>query len=330
MKKVFVLIVTVLLSIISTKAQDSQFSVYDASPVLLNPALTGLDRDNPLRVVAQYRNQWRSLSSSFVTSGFAVDLPLKDKWGVGGYVSNNETSRLISELNVGVSGSYDVLKEQEKHHLNAGASIGFINKRLDPEELVFDSQFDDGVFNENIESGEVLLRDSRFVPEISFGLNYRYTDPEKIYHPYIGVSAFHLTRPNESFITDEDNRLPIRFSVNGGTLLFFKERRIIVEPKGIYTRQGNATNIIFGATGEYVIDDKFRASLGTTVRLRDAVIPQIGVSYLNFTYLISYDINVSGLSEFSGNRGALEFTLIYNGGSIKEIKRIIKGTEPRT
>lgn len=327
MKKIYTSILLALLSISSAIGQDSQFSLYDASPVLLNPALTGTDKENPIRATAQYRNQWRSVSSSFVTSAFSVDLPL-ERWGVGAYLSNNETSRLISELNFVVSGSYDILKQgQNKHHLSTGVNIGFINKRLDPDELVFDSQFDERVFNENIESGETLVRESRLLPATSFGVNYKFTDPDKIYHPYLGASLFNLTRPDESFIIAEDSRLPLRYVINGGTYLYFDDRKIVLNPKAIYVGQGNSSNVMLGLTGDYTFNEEISANAGVTYRIKDAIIPQIGIHYLNFTYLISYDINVSKLRAFSNSRGALEFALVYNGSTGK-IKDLIKGVTP--
>ena len=225
-------------------AQDSQFSMFDASPVMLNPALTGIEKDNPFRSVVQYRNQWSSISSSYVTSSFALDLPI-NKWGIGASITNNETSRLINELTFVLSGSYDVLDPKGDHHLSAGANIGFINKKLDQNELVFDSQFDDRVFNENIESGETLIRYSRFLPEVSFGVNYKYTKSKEVFNPYIGAAMFHMTRPDESFISNVDSRLPMRYVIDGGTNLNFNNHKIIINPKATFITQGKATNLIF-------------------------------------------------------------------------------------
>lgn len=311
MKKIYTSILLVLISVSAVKAQDSQFSLYDASPVILNPALTGTDKET-VRAVTQYRNQWRSVSSSFVTSTFAADIPI-DRWGVGAYVSNNETARLISELNFVVSGSYDVLnQDQNKHHLSVGANVGFINKRLDPDIFIFDSQFEDNTFNTNIDSGEDLAKQSRLLPELSFGLNYKITDKDKMYHPYVGAALFHLTRPNESFVTGIDSRLPIRYMINAGTYLNLDNGKILLNPKGIYIGQGRASDFIFGLTGDYIFNDKLKANAGISYRVKDAIITQLGISYLDFTYLMAYDINVSGLSEFSNNRGAIEFSLIFN------------------
>ncbi len=51
----------ILLLTISVKAQDFHLSMYDAGPLFLNPALTGVVDAN-FRVHAQYRNQWKSVA----------------------------------------------------------------------------------------------------------------------------------------------------------------------------------------------------------------------------------------------------------------------------
>lgn len=313
MKNIFAYILLAFLSITSAFGQDSQFSQYDASPVLLNPALTGTEKDNPIRSIVQYREQWKSVSSSYVTTAFAIDIPLQ-RWGIGAYISNNETSRLLSENNFVLSGSYDVLDpKQKKHSLSAGANLGFINKRIDPSKLIFDSQFDERVFNENIESGETLLQYSRFLPELSFGVNYKFIDPKKQFHPYLGAALFHLTRPDESFISNENLRMPMRYVFNGGARLYLNDDKVIINPKATYIGQGKASNIMLGVTGEATVSEDVRLNAGISYRIKDALIPQLGIHYLNFGYILSYDINISTLSEFSSNRGALEFALIYNG-----------------
>ena len=64
----------------NANAQDIHFSQFYAAPITLNPAMTGLMNGN-YRGTAIYRDQWRSVSSPYVTIGTAFDINLfKGKW----------------------------------------------------------------------------------------------------------------------------------------------------------------------------------------------------------------------------------------------------------
>src|SRR5215469_6509866 len=70
-------------------AQDPGFSQFFASPLTLNPALTG-KFNGVVRVAGNYRNQWPAINNAFITSTIAVDAPIlvgklpeNDTWGIG-------------------------------------------------------------------------------------------------------------------------------------------------------------------------------------------------------------------------------------------------------
>ena len=48
------------------------------------------------------------------------------------------------------------------------------------------------------------------------------------------------------------------------------------------------------------------------IRNNDAIIPQVGIMFQDFSFHISYDINTSELSKASNNYGGLEFSVIYS------------------
>ena len=70
-------------------AQDPHFSQFFASPLTLNPALTGRF-DGNFRVAGNYRNQWPTINNAFTTATVSFDMPILanripeyDTWGVG-------------------------------------------------------------------------------------------------------------------------------------------------------------------------------------------------------------------------------------------------------
>src|SRR6185503_15688961 len=89
MKKIIsTLLVCVALVSVSI-AQDPNFSQFFASPLTLNPALTG-KFDGTFRVAGNYRNQWPTINNAFVTKTVSVDFGILknslaeiDQMGVG-------------------------------------------------------------------------------------------------------------------------------------------------------------------------------------------------------------------------------------------------------
>ena len=75
MKKTF-LIITLLISFyFQANAQDPHFSQFFASPLTLNPALTG-KFDGVVRVAGNYRNQWPAFNNVYTTYTASVDFAI--------------------------------------------------------------------------------------------------------------------------------------------------------------------------------------------------------------------------------------------------------------
>src|SRR3954452_25468987 len=91
-----------LFLVVTANAQDPHFSQFFASPLTLNPALTG-KFDGNLRVAGNYRNQWPTINRAFTTTTVSVDFPIMrnhiaptDTWGLGvmGYSDQSANSAL--------------------------------------------------------------------------------------------------------------------------------------------------------------------------------------------------------------------------------------------
>jgi len=72
----------------STQAQDIHWTMFDMSPLTLNPAFTGA-YEGTFRVGGIYRSQWNSFTTGFETPSVYVDAPIlmigKKSWlAVGG------------------------------------------------------------------------------------------------------------------------------------------------------------------------------------------------------------------------------------------------------
>src|ERR1035438_3928768 len=113
MKKSFSLLFLSLLFYSGVFAQDPGFSQFFASPLTLNPALTG-KFNGDLRVAGNYRNQWPSINNAFITSTVSVDgglfkknLPETDTWGVGIMAMTDKTANgILSSNYISLSTAY--------------------------------------------------------------------------------------------------------------------------------------------------------------------------------------------------------------------------------
>lgn len=296
-------------------AQDSHLSQFYASPILLSPALTGMQDKGDIRVASQFRNQWSSVTNKIATSTLAVDMPVKEKWGVGGYLMNYDAAQSYNVLNFALSGAYDIASlHQKKHKIIMGLQLGFIYKSTTNDKLVFDNQYSNGTFDTDIPNGESIPRLSTIMPDVNYGLSYINTDHAKKFQPYASISVFHLTHPKESFLKRNDSRLPLRYVFCAGEKILASEE-VILEPRLLLMRQRNATEFNVGMSGEYIVQPNTVSVLaGCYYRYGDAIIPTIGVDYKSIILRASYDINISSLKAYSRGRGGIEFSLVFIGG----------------
>src|SRR4249920_776622 len=96
MKKLLLTLLLLSTIVSVSLAQDPNFSQFFASPLTLNPALTG-KFDGNFRVAGNYRNQWPSINNAFVTKTGSADfhllrnnLPEIDRWGFGVLFMNDQ------------------------------------------------------------------------------------------------------------------------------------------------------------------------------------------------------------------------------------------------
>lgn len=306
--------------------QDSHLSQYYASPMLINPALTGMNIE-AYRGHLHYRNQWRSIvSNPFLTQCVAFDMPYKEKFGFGGYILNNRAGAgHLNSFNFFTSAAYEVtIDPADIHHLLTGVQLGLINKSVNVNELYFENQYttqDGGGFDPNISSGEVFDNDNVLILDANFGVFYFNRHKLRIFDQflvktshiipyYVGVSGFHLWSPKETFLNTE-NRLPLRIVGYGG-MMYRISNEIGLEPNFLYMYQAGNHELQSGIMGYYYVkeSDMF-VMFGPYYRHKDALIIHLGCIYKEYTFRLSYDINMFSLRSISGGRGGIEISFTY-------------------
>ena len=333
MKKVLLFFTIALYLMNPARAQDPHFSQFFASPLTLNPAMTGLFSGD-FRVSGNYRSQWRSISTPFTTGTAAVDfgilknvLNYTDIWGVGIMAMYDRTGGgALTSTYLSFSTAYHKgLDPEGNHTLAVGLQATLVQKRLDQTKLIFENQIDNNGYNPAIPNGESFANPNISYLDPNIGILYNGLVGESS-NIYAGASYYHITQPTETFMAQNNNRLTSRYTVHGGGSVPANGTNRI-HFSALYMKQSTASEFSFG--GAYGFDlngDEENPTtfyLGSWYRLKDAINPYVGLEINGFTIGASYDMNVSTLKPASNYRGGIELSIIY-------IHRRSEGSKYRT
>lgn len=301
-------------------AQDPNFSQFFASPMTLNPALTG-KFDGVYRFAANYRNQWPTINNAYTTMTASFDMgimknriPEFDQFGVGLMAYSDKAGNgALNSTYYALSVAYHkALDENGYHQIGAGFQGTYMNKRLNTTKLTFQDQLTPmgftGVTQESFSSSQVNLN----YFDVNAGIIYN-GSTNGYNNFYFGASMYHINRPKESF-QEGSFLLNSRVTLQGGARI----------PVGTYnsvhvaanhSMQAQARNTMLGgAFSLNVNNDEENPTnfyLGTWYRFGDALIPYVGLEFGEWHFGASYDVNTSALKAASNSRGGVEISLIY-------------------
>lgn len=308
MKKVYSFIIFALI-IVSGYSQDPHFSQFYSNPLYLNPAMAGANVCPRLNL--NYRNQWPSIPTNFVTYSVSYDQHVNMLHGGLGllFVGDNAGSGTLKTNNIGGMYSYK-LTINRSMNIAAGISVSYVQKNLDWTNLTFPDQIDPRygfVYNTNETPPSELSKS--FVDFASGIIGYT----EKF---YLGFSANHLTRPNEGL--NSYTRMPIRYSVHAGGKLSLESwgshkkgiKQTSLSPNIIFMQQGTFQQLNYGMylnKYPFVGGLWFRQSFTNP----DALIFLLGVQQQQFKVGYSYDLTVSKLTNATGGAHEISFTYFF-------------------
>lgn len=311
-KIAFIVLAGLFLNEIS--AQDFHLSMYDAAPMFLNPAMTGVV-DADWRIHAHTRTQWRAVNfKPYTTALISFDAPVK-KWGFGGQIINHRAGiGNYNALQAAASAGYTVSLDQPRfHNLSFGVQLGVTQKTIEIPLHTFNNQYvtsSGGGFDNTLNSGESFAGRRALVPVTNAGILYYYSKQQSKLNPFIGFSAFNLIEPKESFY-EVDNFLPMRFYLHAGTRVNISEKFYLI-PKVLIMQQANFREQTFALDGGVYFENAEMFLLGgITYRNRDAALMSIGAKKENYILRIAYDFNVSTLSGATAGRGGFEVSFTY-------------------
>lgn len=304
------------------QAQDVHFSLFNYSPLSVNPAQTGAF-EGTARIGGVYRSQWYSIRP-FETNTYYVDAPLpilrlrKTDWFGAGvtFISDaSGTARLKTNYSPMFSLSYHAaLDKRANSMLTIGFQGGMISRELNLDRLKLASGYDPtaGIIREGSSSTDNSVQeqsDSKL--DFGFGLMYR-GNLENDARLEIGAAYSHLIRPEYSLLTGrtDEGKRPGRLSAHGRLWMPINEKWSIM-PTFLWQNTSGANEMALQGWAGKPINDKLTLNAGLGYRFADAAQILFAVDYEDWHVALSYDVNLSKLSNVTNYQGAFEIGAYY-------------------
>lgn len=318
----------VIFSVCGSKAQDIHFSQFDETPLLLNPANAGAHHD--VCIVANYKNQWRSVGSPYKTYALSGDIRLlkekKHQLGIGIDFFNDKAGNAelgSSQGNLSISGIININK---KSLISAGIMAGFTQRSIRTANLQWGSQYNGMAYDGTLATGETNTGESFTYADLAAGVQFSYGTDEMYISANntrkvnLGVSVFHPHQPTYSFYGSKGERLHMKTVLHGDAAIGISNYNLVLKPSYVVFIQGATKEITPGMTFQYILQEGSKytgnkkpaaLSLGGYYRLADAGIALIKFEYANYSIGFSYDINMSKLKTITKTRGGFEVSLRF-------------------
>lgn len=340
-KVLFVQLFLLLGQIGVSYAQDAIFSQYYASSLYLNPALAAAEQN--ITAGFNSRVQWKSVVTPYTTNQATAIIPIYSKTekfqnmgGIGLSVYNHKAGQVgLNATGFNLNLGY-VIKLADEHHILTGLQLGYIQKRIDFSSAQWGSQFDPvNGWDSSIPSGEVNVLSSSSYFDIGSGLMYYFKPGRSIREKgmsfYMGYSAYHMNRPNESVIASIDSRLPMLHKAVAG-FEFTLNDHWNISPNVLYARQNVSSQLNVGCYATYIIGQEHdlkewtlapnKLMAGGWYRLGDAIIASIAFGNEFYTIAFSYDVNSSSLRQSSRGRGAYEISIKLSAPKLQKTIKV--------
>jgi type IX secretion system PorP/SprF family membrane protein len=330
MKKLSLLIIA-FLGALAVSAQDVHLSQFYAADHLLNPARVG-DHQGAYRASANYRSQWRQIGNQPLTTFVAafdkafhyysheIDggiVVVRDQFS--GFQS--QTTKIL------LTGAYAY--DFKGNKLRGGLQAGVVSNSTDLSIQTFPEQWDypNGTFDPSLPTLETNIRPSQMYGDVNLGVTWERKLANILFNG--GIALNHVNRPKDTYFSQQAERLRMRKVVHGGATVRLNPT-LCLKPQFqlMWTTKAN----------EFLLGGNLEHDMGTTgitkvwggifyrhgvIRNVDAIYPVIGISYKRFDLGLSYDINLSALSQNVKRVKSAELSLIYTAPSSKLKYRIV-------
>lgn len=286
--------------------QDAQYSHYMFNGFVFNPALAGSKES--LSALGLFRTQFVGVDGGPTTQTISAHMPIPNiTSGIGLHIVNDRIG--IGNRTLNFMASYAYRYQMANGVLSGGLSLGFIQRTLDPSELVTNDPNDPA-----IPTGTV----NAVKPDINLGAMYS-TDQY-----WIGLSATHLNMANMAFdgLNSSEYRNVIHTNLMAG-YNYSLNPSIDLKPSVLLRY---STSLTFDASVMAFLNQKYWA--GLSYRLDDAIIGIVGLNITpNIKFSYAYDYTLSNLNIASN--GSHEVILGYDVTFKKKVRPDVIIKTPR-
>jgi type IX secretion system PorP/SprF family membrane protein len=326
-RRAFSILLTASLPVMAN-AQDIHFSQFYETSILRNPALTGVFNGD-YKVGATYRQQWNSISKPFQTGmvsaemRFAMNNKEVSDYFTFGLLSYFDKAGSAGQQTITVYPSINFnksLEDNNNSYLSVGFTGGYVQRSVDPTKMTFDNQYQGNHYDPANGTGESITKPSFSYWDLGAGICFSSStgsDSRYGITYYAGVSGYHFTQPTTSYFNNDMVRLGMKWNGTAGMSMALNETYSL-QFHANYMLQGDYSELIAGGLVgwnklDYNEQVSFALFAGVFYRLQDALIPTVKLRYKDYSIAASYDMNVSGLSEYSAMRGGYEITAFKTG-----------------
>lgn len=318
------------LSALSLQAQDIHHSMFNETPVLLNPARAGVPFE--ARAILNYKSQWSTVAEPYKTIAFSGDMALFKKkqkkayMGMGLTFYNDKAGDVgmkTTQVGLSISG---ILQAGDHSKISAGLMTGFVQRGIGTGNQQWGEQYDGSSWNGSLGSGETSTLQNHSFVDLGVGVNYYYGKGEKYMTANdgvklnFGVALFHPHAPKYSYYMDATEKIYPKLVAHGWASFGIANSNLCLEPSFVYFRQGSQQELTPGMNFKYIIQEgsKYTGrkkpaafSLGGYLRAKDAFIATTMFEFSSYACGFSYDVNVSSLNVVSRKRGGFEVFLRF-------------------
>jgi type IX secretion system PorP/SprF family membrane protein len=305
----------ILLSTLSLSAQDPQLSQNLANPLLNSPAFAGLLDQN--KVYFTHRNQWPNQAANYQFSAAALEVSLgKINSGLGLLISSDKQFSNLQTTAISLQYAYHA-NLNERTLLSMGIQGTGVFRSLDYSHLTYGDQLGqflvNGTLGNTFDPTALSFVNRATYLDLSAGLLLNHSNY------WLGISAHHLNRPNQSLIRSSDDLISPKYALMAGLSLPLSEGKSL-KPALYVKNQGAFSQLDLGTylqIDPLVIGFWYRGlplnkNSSESTSSRESLIGLIGIQNNRYSFGYSYDFTVSGLGIGSGGAHELSFSYVLN------------------
>lgn len=310
------------LLLLKGNSQDIHFSQMFETPLLRNPALAGIFSGD-VRAQTVYRSQYNSVANAYMTTSANIEykMPLgngDDFITMGTQVLYDKAgTAALTSLHVLPALNYHKSLSQERNmYLSMGIMGGLVQRRIDISKMTTNSQFNGNNYEQALNNGEQFDNNGYTYFDGSVGMSFNTSlgsEPEN--NMYAGIAYHHFNKAKHvSFYTASQVEMTPKWVASAGVRMSTTEYNYVTV-EADFTSQGAYTEVLGGFLYSMKLESpdepRYILHAGTYLRWNDAIIPVAKVQMSAMSVALSYDVNISSLSNASRGRGGFEVSLAW-------------------